>query len=142
MDAKKDPATPPDSCFQSYDDWKQYQDAKKTSSQQDKEQAEAAGGNVAGQGVQQAMNPAGGGNPQLHQAYATELRALKNKQQVSAPPVRGGNIMRVDKMFVSGFRTTPYDKVIPQLRPNLDIPGQSAKYRRVPEYFHPAYGSG
>ena len=132
VDAKKDPATPPDSCFQSYDDWKQYQAGKKANPQQDKQQAEAAGGNVAGQGVQQAMNPAGGGNPQLHQAYATELRALKNKQQVSAPLVRGGNIMRADKMFVSGFRTTPYDQVIPQLRPNLDIPGQSANIGGFP----------
>ena len=132
VDAKKDPATPPDSCFQSYDDWKQYQDAKKTSIQQDKEQAAAAGGNVAGQGVERAMNPAGGENPQLYQAYATELQSLKNKRQVSTPPVQGGNIMRVDKMFVSGFRTTPYDQVIPQLRPNLDIPGQSAKIAGFP----------
>ncbi len=133
-DVKKDPAMPPDTCLQSYDDWKKYQDDKKTSSQQDKEQAAAAGGNVAGQGVQQAMNPASAGNQQLYQDYATELRALKKRRQVSALPVRGddNNIMRVDKMFVSGFRTTTYDRVIPQLRPNLDIPDQSTKIAGFP----------
>jgi hypothetical protein len=31
--------------------------------------------------------------------------------------------VRFDKMFVSGFETLPYDAVIPQLRPDLDIPG-------------------
>ncbi len=132
VDALKDPAIPPDSCFRSYDDWKQYQDGKKASIQQDKEQAAAAGENVAGQGVQAAMDPAAGGNAQLYRNYAEELLALKNKKKLSVLPIQGSNIMRVDKMFVSGFRTTPYDRVIPQLRPNLDIPGQSTKITGFP----------
>ena len=131
-ETKKDPAAPPDSCFGTYDDWKQYQNDKKANTQQDKQQAEAAQKKIDDQGVQKACNPAGFSDPQLYQSYATDLQLLKNKRSVSAPPLRGDNIMRVDKMFVSGFRTTTYDQVIPQLRPNLDIPGQSTKLAGFP----------
>jgi len=129
---KKDPASPPDSCFGTYDDWKQYQADKKANAQQDKTQAEAAKKAVDDQGVKKALNPTSVGDAEPYRAYAADLHLLKGKRTVAKPLLMEGNILRVDKMFVSGFSTTPYDQVIPQLRPNLDIPGQSTKIAGFP----------
>jgi len=105
---------------------------QKSKPQQDKQAGERQG----------VMSPAGSaashesrqrGNPQLHQAYATELRALKTSSRFQHRWVRGGNIMRVDKMLSAASAATPYDQVIPQLRPNLVFP-PSRKYWRIPEF--------
>ncbi|MCX5837425.1 MAG: hypothetical protein NTW71_02750 [Deltaproteobacteria bacterium] len=131
VEKKKSPAEPPDSCFSSYDEWKTYQQDKKKTPDQDRAQAEAAEAAVEAKGAAASSQP-GGGGPSLYQDYERELRLLKNGRRVFAPSVQGSNIMRVDKMFVSGFDTTAYDQVIPQLRPNLDIPGQSTKIAGFP----------
>lgn len=127
---KKDPNKPPDSCFQSMDDWIKYQDMKKKGGAgQDQQQAQEQQKKVDEEGPQKALKPALADHT-LYERYKSELAALKvlknqrNGNAVSS--IFGGNIIRVDKMFVSGFELTPYDQVIPQLRPNLEIPDESA----------------
>ena len=72
--------------------------------------------------------------PVDHRALTEELERIETiRDSAPAAAPRGGlreanepqsNIMRVDRQFVSGFRTIDYERVIPQLRPNLEIPGE------------------
>jgi len=66
-----------------------------------------------------------------HRAVDEELDRLQairgtGPLRATAGSPGDSNIMRVDKQFVSGFRTIDYERVIPQLRPDLEIPGQAA----------------
>lgn len=142
MGPKKDPTTPPDSCFSNYDDWKRYQDDKKKGgADQPKQQAQQGQDKVEQKGIQQALNDGnvdGVDNSQpeqgLYERYKAELAMLKdiktkrsNKSQSIFGFLKNGgtNIMRVDKMFVSGFEATSYDRVLAQLRPDLIIPNEA-----------------
>jgi len=126
---------PPDSCFQSMDDWTKYWDMKKPQGEkQDQQQGQQEQKKVDENGAQKELNPEQKLQKidrSLYDKYREELNkltALKKRQNANrnVAALLGGNIIRVDKMFVSGFEMTPYDKVIPQLRPNLDIPGETS----------------
>ena len=122
----KDEAAPPDTAFTSYDQWKQYQADKKAA--KDAEELARAQKRVEEQPLivnDNALLQAGQGDAYLQ--LIAELDELKQRaREFQKPPQAGagdGNLVRFDKMFVSGFETLPYDAVIPQLRPDLDIPG-------------------
>ncbi|GAD20539.1 hypothetical protein [Acidovorax sp. MR-S7] len=121
----KDETDPPDVAFTSYDQWKKFQEDKKAA----KDAAELA---RAQQRVEQEPLVVNenrlllkAGEADAYQQLIAELDALKERAKApQAPPqANDGNLVRFDKMYVSGFETLPYDAVIPQLRPNLDIPG-------------------
>ncbi|MBN8557489.1 MAG: hypothetical protein LCH72_03130 [Proteobacteria bacterium] len=130
---KHDHKAPPDRVFKSYDQWKQYQEDKKAKKgvkddvvlEQVQERVENQPLNINDGNVQLKAGAGDGGNAYLQ--LIAELDALKARvRPPQAPPQSGageGNLVRFDKMFVSSFETLPYDAVIPQLRPNLDIPG-------------------
>lgn len=128
---KHDEEVPPDTAFTSYDQWKQYLADKKKAAD-DKKELERARQRVQEQPLNinndevQLQSGQGG---DAYQQLIAELDDIKerarqnqNLRQVGAG-AGDGNLVRFDKMFVSGFETTPYDAVIPQLRPDLDIPG-------------------
>ena len=123
-----DEEAPPDTAFTSYDQWKEYLADKKKAAQ-DAEELARAKKRVEEQPLivndDKALLQAGQGDAYLQ--LIAELDDLKERaRQIQHPPQAGagdGNLVRFDKMFVSGFETLPYDAVIPQLRPNLDIPG-------------------
>lgn len=127
---KHDEEAPPSTAFTSYDQWKEYLADKKKAAQ-DAEELARAKKRVEEQPLvndDKALLQAGQGDAYLQ--LIAELDDLKERarqnQQLQHPPQAGagdGNLVRFDKMFVSGFETLPYDAVIPQLRPNLDIPG-------------------
>jgi hypothetical protein len=123
-----DEETPPDVAFTSYDQWKEYLADKKKAAD-DKKELERAKKRVAEQPLiveDNARLQSGQGGDAYLQLIA-ELDDIKERaRQNQNPPQAGagdGNLVRFDKMFVSGFETRPYDAVIPQLRPDLDIPG-------------------
>ncbi|MBL8357184.1 MAG: hypothetical protein JNM01_20475 [Delftia acidovorans] len=126
-----DEEAPPDTAFTSYDQWKEYLADKKKAAQ-DAEELARAKKRVEEQPLivnDKALLQSGLGGDAYLQLIA-ELDDLKERarqnQQLQHPPQAGagdGNLVRFDKMFVSGFETMPYDAVIPQLRPDLDIPG-------------------
>lgn len=124
-----DEEAPPDTAFTSYDQWKQYLADKKKAAQ-DAEELARAKKRVDEQPLNvnddKALLQSGQGGDAYLQLIA-ELDDLKERaRQIQKPPQAGagdGNLVRFDKMFVSGFETLPYDAVIPQLRPDLDIPG-------------------
>ncbi len=131
---KHDHKAPPDRVFKSYDQWKQYQQDKKKKKgvtdevvvEQVQERVENQPLNINDGDVQLKAGAGDGGNAYLQ--LIAELDALKAQARpTQAPPQagagEGSNLVRFDKMFVSSFETLPYDAVIPQLRPNLDIPG-------------------
>lgn len=121
----KDETDPPDSVFTSYDQWKQFQEDKKTA--KDAEELARAKKRVDDDPIiieeDKALLKAG--EADAYRQLIAELDALKERAKApQAPPqASDGNLVRFDKMYVSGFETLPYDAVIPQLRPNLDIPG-------------------
>lgn len=123
-----DEEAPPDTAFTSYDQWKAYLADKKKAAQ-DAEELARAKKRVEEQPLivndDKAMLQAGQGD--AYEQLIAELDELKERaRQIQTPPRAGagdGNLVRFDKMFVSGFETLPYDAVIPQLRPDLDIPG-------------------
>lgn len=125
-----DEDAPPDVAFTSYDQWKQYLADKKKAAD-DKKELERAKKRVEEQPLiinDKALLQSGQGGDAYLQLIA-ELDDIKERARLlQSPPQAGtgagdGNLVRFDKMFVSGFETQPYDAVIPQLRPNLDIPG-------------------
>ncbi len=126
-----DEEAPPDTAFTSYDQWKEYLADKKKAAQ-DAEELARAKKRMEEQPLivnDKALLQSGLGGDAYLQLIA-ELDDLKERarqnQQLQHPPQAGagdGNLVRFDKMFVSGFETMPYDAVIPQLRPDLDIPG-------------------
>lgn len=128
---KHDEEAPPSTTFTSYDQWKEYLADKKKAAQ-DAEELARAKKRVEEQPLivnDKALLQSGLGGDAYLQLIA-ELDDLKERarqnQQLQHPPQAGagdGNLVRFDKMFVSGFETMPYDAVIPQLRPDLDIPG-------------------
>ncbi len=129
---RKDLDDPPDSVFQSYDDWLKYVENKKARPKQEQEQAQNAEKQIKEQGVQKAL--AGNGmqiGPELYDNFIWELWSL-NSRRPQTDVIENTNIVRVDDMFVSYFKTTPYDHVIPWLRPNLDIPGEEEKLAGFP----------
>ena len=123
----KDETEPPDSAFTSYGQWKKYQEDKKAA----KDAAELARTKKKVDEQPLVVNDdkmlLKAGEADAYQQLIAELDALKERAKApQAPPQAGagdGNLVRFDKMYVSGFETLPYDAVIPQLRPNLDIPG-------------------
>lgn len=123
-----DEEAPPDTAFTSYDQWKEYLADKKKAAQ-DAEELARAKKRVEEQPLivndDKALLQAGQGDAYLQ--LIAELDDIKERtRQIQKPPQAGagdGNLVRFDKMFVSGFETLPYDAVIPQLRPDLDIPG-------------------
>jgi hypothetical protein len=121
----KDETDPPDSVFTSYYQWKQFQDDKKAA--KDEEELARTKKKVDDDPIiieeDKALLKAG--EADAYQQLIAELDALKERAKApQAPPqANDGNLVRFDKMYVSGFETLPYDAVIPQLRPNLDIPG-------------------
>lgn len=139
---EKDPAAPPDSCFTSYQQWQDYQNSlKKGGGNQDQKKQDENQQNVQNNGAVEALQQAqqqaggGGGEPGLYDSYRRELLDLNARRVSTAAPLQdsdSSNIMRIDHMFVSGFETTPYDQLIPQLQFPLDIPGQSATLNGYP----------
>ena len=126
----KDEEDPPDVAFTSYDQWKQFQEDKKA--KKDAEALERAKKKVDEQAIIINDDPVLLTSMQDYdvQSYlqlSAELDKLKQRAKPpQAPPQAGNaNLVRFDNMFVSGFETLPYDAVIPQLRPDLDIPGQN-----------------
>ncbi|MGB3067061.1 MAG: hypothetical protein WBC18_00870 [Ottowia sp.] len=126
---KHDDEDPPSTAFTSYDQWKEYLADKKKAAQ-DADELARAKKRVDDQPLvndDKALLQSGQGDAYLQ--LIAELDDLKERarqnQQLQHPPQAGvgDNLVRFDKMFVSGFETLPYDAVIPQLRPNLDIPG-------------------
>lgn len=121
----KDETDPPDSVFTSYYQWKQFQEDKKAA--KDEEELARAKKRVDDDPIiieeDQVLLGAGQGDAYLQ--LIAELDALKERAKApQAPPqASDGNLVRFDKMYVNGFETLPYDAVIPQLRPDLDIPG-------------------
>ena len=128
---KHDEDEPPDVAFTSYDQWKKYLDDKKKAVDDKKER-----GRAKKRVEEQKLNvndnklllQSGQGGDAYQQVMA-ELAQLKERAGQLQPPsmpqagAGDGNLVRFDKMFVNGFETMPYDAVIPQLRPDLDIPG-------------------
>lgn len=147
---RKDPNEPPSSCFQSYDEWKKYLDDKK---QEGSKQASVQADIVQTQInqivsapesqvsiVNQIADQQGGGgegNPALYQAYRNDILKLKElKRQRQLTKIREtaptSNILRVDKMFVNGFEVISYDSVLPLLRADLSIPGETQQLKGYP----------
>lgn len=134
----KDPSEPPDGCFKSYDEWKKYQNEKKGKNQP-QQQVEQAEQQVNDIGIVEALDQGGLRNvvsrpvADLYVRYKKELRQLgalrakrlSESKNMAAPLKDGSNIMRVEKMFVSGFDMTRYDGVLPHLRPDLTISGEA-----------------
>ena len=147
----KDPNEPPSSCFNSYNEWKEYMAEKKTAKNQDVKNAEKGEEQVEEKGVPEALKDGNSENEddnpsekrksfnsdkypgaQLYLAYQTELdeltEPLETEKAVAAQKAddstTNNNLMRIDGMFVSGFDTTGYDQVIPALRPDLTIPAK------------------
>ena len=123
-----DEEAPPDTAFTSYSQWKAYLADKKKAAD-DKKELEHTKKRVEEEPLivnDKALLQSGQGGDAYLQLIA-ELDDLKERaRQIQHPPQAGagdGNLVRFDKMFVSGFETLPYDAVIPQLRPDLDIPG-------------------
>ena len=119
---------PPDSVFASYDEWKQYQQDKKAA--KDEEELARAKKRVEEQSLivednALLLQASQGGGTDAYLQLIAELDDLKQRADSPQGPLQAsdGNLVRFDKMFVNGFETLPYDAVIPQLRPNLDIPG-------------------
>lgn len=134
---RHDEDEPPDVAFTSYDQWKEYL-ADKKKAVDDKKERERAKKRVEEQKLNVnsdedeiiiLRSPQGGDAYQQVTAELAQLKARAGQQQPpSSMPQAGagdGNLVRFDKMFVNGFETMPYDAVIPQLRPDLDIPGMS-----------------
>jgi hypothetical protein len=126
---RHDEEAPPDVAFTSYDQWKQYQqDKKDKKGVKDEEVLEQVQQQIENEPMRinddKALLQAGPGGDAYEQLIA-ELDDLKERAKAPQAPPQGndGNLVRFDKMFVSGFETLPYDAVIPQLRPDLDIPG-------------------
>ena len=126
---------PPDSVFASYKEWKEYQEDKKKGVKdadvmdQAVERNDNQPINVNGDVV--LLQAAQGGGDNAYLKLVAELDDLKQRAtqpQPPKPPQAGAgsdsNLVRFDKMYVNGFEALPYDAVIPQLRPNLDIPGK------------------
>ncbi|WP_156909246.1 hypothetical protein [Ottowia thiooxydans] len=135
---------PPDSVFSSYDDWKKYQADKKSAKDAEeleraRQRAESLPIIVDGDWKSLQASQGSGGNAYLQ--LIAELDDLKQRARVpqQAPQAGAsaaavdGNLVRFDKMYVSGFETTPYDSVIPQLRPNLEIPGMDKAIGSFPQ---------
>ncbi len=139
---KHDEEVPPDTAFTSYDQWKQYLADKKKAAD-DKKELERAKQRVQEQPLNvnndevQLQSGQGG---DAYQQLIAELDDIKERaRQNQNPPQAGagagagdGNLVRFDKMFVSGFETMPYDAVIPPLRPDLDIPGMDKAIASFP----------
>ena len=118
---------PPDSVFSSYKDWKKYQKDKKNGVYDDKVLEDAADNNdnkpINGDVV--LLQAAQGSGDNVYLKLIAELDALKQRANAPQAVLQAGsdsNLVRFDKMYVNGFEALPYDAVIPQLRPNLDIP--------------------
>ena len=122
---KEEQDEPPDVAFTSYDQWKQYQADKKRA--KDAEELERARQRAENQPLivndNTRLQTNQGNNTYLK--LIAELDELKQRASLPRKPLQAneGNLVRFDKMYVNGFETLPYDAVIPQLRPNLDIPG-------------------
>jgi len=133
----KKPLEPPESVFSSYDDWKKYQSDKKGGGgQKDPVDLDNAQANNVSElslvlldevnippnavlGKEDTLEIGG-----ISSKYLLELEQLRNNSQ---KPILGAtsNLVRIDKMYVSGFTAIDYDQIIPQLRPNLSIPKDS-----------------
>lgn len=116
---KHDEEALPSTAFTSYDQWKEYLADKKKAAQ-DAEELARAKKRVEEQPLvndDKALLQAGQGDAYLQLiAELDDLkeRARQNQQLQPAPGSMGdGNLVRFDKMFVSGFETLPYDAVIP-----------------------------
>ncbi|KGH25692.1 hypothetical protein [Comamonas testosteroni] len=129
---------PPDSAFASYADWKQYQADKKSA--KDADVLERVHQRVENEPLvandKRTLQSSPGNSEYLQ--FIAELDDLKLRaRQPQKPPQAGastdGNLVRFDKMYVNGFETLPYDAVIPQLRPKLDIPGVSKAIGSFPQ---------
>ncbi|VCU71853.1 hypothetical protein PIGHUM_03943 [Pigmentiphaga humi] len=119
---------PPDTAFTSYDQWKQYQADKKAAKDADqleRSRKRADSGLVILDADDSTLLQAGQDSSNAYLQLVAELDTLNQRaKQLQQPPQASeGNLVRFDKMYVNGFETLPYDGVIPQLRPNLDIPG-------------------
>ena len=124
---------PPDSVFASYKEWKEYQEDKKKGVKDADvmNQAVERNDNQPINGDVVLLQAAQGGGENAYLKLVAELDDLKQRAkqpQPPKPPQAGAgsdsNLVRFDKMYVNGFEALPYDAVIPQLRPNLDIPGK------------------
>ena len=127
---------PPDSVFTSYNQWKKYQEDKKA--QKDAEALEKAKKRAEKEPL--VLNDdrvllQGQQDSNAYLQLMAELDALKRQARPpqTMPQASGGNLLRFDKMYVNGFETLPYDAVIPQLRPDLDIPGQTTAISSFPQ---------
>ncbi|MCX8027019.1 MAG: hypothetical protein N3A62_04075 [Thermodesulfovibrionales bacterium] len=145
---------PPDSCFKSYDDWKKYKEDMRNQggANQDAQQANNLQNNVDQQMqqnpqqnvVENLMHDAAANNPNnpaLYRAYKNELTNLKEmkKERLKNKKAGDSNIVRIDNLFVSGFKVTSYDSVLPLLRPDLSIPGESQVMSGYPNVIKLSY---
>lgn len=149
-DPKKIATLPPAGVFKSYQDWKDYFAKKKENINQDVEAARRASEEIEKKGVHEALQPnkkpeegAYGSalddsdDSSLYETLVEELDRLERRREALQHAREDdtdnlGNIMRVDDMFTSGFKTTAVEDAIPQLRPNLSVPGEAAKLPGYP----------
>ncbi|WP_321530672.1 hypothetical protein [uncultured Desulfuromonas sp.] len=121
---KKKSSAPPDCVFANYGEWQAYQKAlkdkknldatvkrcKKKVDEKGTDSLEVETGDENGNAIEAPSN--------LYEAYAEEMALLKSRAE---SPVEDGAAndstgLRIEDMFVSGFKTTSYDTVIPALR--------------------------
>ena len=116
---------PPDSVFGSYYEWKQYQDDKKNAKDAEELARARDRANSGWLMVNSDEALLQDNHDNAYLQLVAELEDLKERARLlqTPPQASDGNLVRFDKMFVNGFEALPYDGVIPQLRPNLDIPG-------------------
>ena len=127
---------PPDTAFTSYDQWKKYQEDKKA--QKDAEALEKAKKRVEQEPLvvnEDRVLLQGRQDSNAYLQLIAELDALKLRASPppSMPQASSSNLVRFDKMYVNGFEMLPYDAVIPQLRPDLDIPGKTTAISSFPQ---------
>lgn len=128
---KKPSEDPPESVFSSYSDWKQYQQDKKDEedSKTLKKSHKIVDTGSADDWVHKNKEISLQASQTSFSDFYDELAELsaharaENSGSLSEEGF-GANIVRMENMYVVDFESTPYDAIIPQLRPNLDIPGQ------------------
>lgn len=131
IEPRKSPEEPPPSCFHTYAEWKKYRDGHNAENGQDGKLARQAKENLEAAGVVKMLEPEQA-NGKLYKAFTRDLVKLKRTRKMLLEGASNPMLIRISDMFVSGFRTTRYDEVLPQLRPNLDLPGQKATFIGFP----------
>lgn len=132
---KKNPLDPPSSCFKSYDDWKQYLADKKADEAkvQNNKNVEKAQDDFDEFGLVRLFDQEDDNAliADEYQLFRKELESIASKKD-GAEVKASIQSLRVDNRIVVGFDSTPYNKVLPQLRPDLSIPDESVDFSEFP----------